>query len=97
MNSKLIFTKKHDTSNDSLNSIEAFGSRSCSIDSSNGIDYNLNDNSTPPKEKMFKSLWKPIVKRRKREEQIQIVSSPKVEDVLMKLYIKNNPITDNKK
>lgn len=97
MNSKLIFTKKHDSSNDSLSSIEAFGSRSCSIDSFNGIDYNSNDNSTPPKEKLFKSLWKPIVKRRKREEKIQIVSSPKVEDVLMKLYIKNNPITDSKK
>ena len=97
MNSKLIFTKKNHSSNDSLSSIEAFGSRSCSIDSSNGIDYNLNNNSTPPKEKLFKSLWKPIVKRRKREEQIQIVSSPKVEDVLLKLYIKNDPIKDSKK
>ena len=97
MNSKLIFTKKNHSSNDSLNSIEAFGSRSCSIDSFNEIDYNLNNNSTPPKEKLFKSLWKPIVKRRKREEQIQIVSSPKVEDVLLKLYIKNDPIKDSKK
>jgi hypothetical protein len=97
MNSKLIFTNKNHSSNDSLSSIEAFGSRSCSIDSSNGTDYNLNNNSTPPKEKLFKSLWKPIVKRRKREEQIQIVSSPKVEDVLMKLYIKNDLIKDSRK
>ena len=51
-----------------LSSIEAFGSRSCSIDSSNGIDYNLNDNSTPPKEKLFKSLWKPIVKEEKEKK-----------------------------
>ena len=97
MNSKLIFTNKNHSSNDSLSSIEAFGSRSCSIDSSNGIDNNLNNNSTPPKENLFKSLWKPIVKRRKREEQIQIVSSPKVEDVLMKLYIKNDLIKDSRK
>jgi len=91
MKSKLFFTKKHESSNESLNSIEVFGSRSCSIDSSNGIDYNLNDHSKPPKENMFKSLWKPITKRRKREEQIIVTSSPKVEDVLMKLNIKNNP------
>lgn len=97
MNSKLIFTKKEYSSNDSLNSTEIFSARTESMDNFNETDYNLNDNSKLPKENIFKSVWKHNIKRRKREEPVKIASSPKVEDVLMKLYIKNNQINDTKK
>lgn len=90
MNLSKSYKKKEFNSNESLNSIETFASRSCSIDSLNEFDFSeiIDFNNKVPKEKQKSSKWIPIQKRRSREVKKEISKSPSVEDVLKKLNIK---------
>lgn len=89
MNLSKSYKKKEFNSNESLNSIESFASRSISADSLNECEFSqaIDVKSKFPKEKQNSSKWIPIQKRRSREEKL-ISKSPSVEDVLKKLNIK---------
>tara|TARA_B100001093_G_scaffold76612_2_gene67470 strand:- start:22324 stop:22611 length:288 start_codon:yes stop_codon:yes gene_type:complete len=90
MNLSKSYKKKEFNSNESLNSIESFETRSVSIDSVNEFEFSqtIDFNNKVPKEKLRSSKWIPIQKRRSREEKETISKSPSVEDVLKKLNIK---------
>tara|TARA_B100001093_G_scaffold76612_3_gene67471 strand:- start:3 stop:287 length:285 start_codon:yes stop_codon:yes gene_type:complete len=90
MNLSKSYKKKEFNSNESLNSIESFASRSISADSLNESEFSqaIDVKSKFPKEKQKSSKWIPIQKRRSREVKKEISKSPSVEDVLKKLNIK---------
>ena len=90
MNLSKSYKKKEFNSNESLNSIESFASRSISADSLNESEFSqaIDVKSKFPKEKQNSSKWIPIQKRRSREEKKEISKSPNVEDILKKLNIK---------